>query len=97
MGNGRNLPDLSPATGSVVGGDLEKQGGQGVGGDAVAGAEGDGTAGFVAVPAGDDAVWIGHDRAVVEEQVDMVLGGEQRAHVAVEDEVGPHPALDRLL
>src|SRR5262249_43485666 len=97
MENGRNLLDLSPATGSVVGGDLDKQGGRGWGGDAAAGAEGDGTGRLVAVPAGDDAVCIGHDRAVVEEQVDVVLGGEQRAHVAVEDEVGPHPALDRLL
>src|SRR5262249_7082294 len=109
MGNGRNLLDLSPATGSVVGGDLEKHGGQGLSGGARAAAGSGGAGRSVAawagegrvrrggVPAGDDAVCIGHDRAVVEEQVDVVLGGEQRAHVAVEDEVGPHPALDRLL
>src|SRR5262249_58085522 len=77
--------------------DVDGRGGEARAGAAVAGAEGEGAGRLVAVPAGDDAVCIGHDRAVVEEQVDVVLGGQQRAHVAVEDEVGPHPALDRLL
>ena len=39
---------------------------------------------------------IRHDPAVVQEQVHVVLGGEKRAHVALEHEVGLHGPLDRL-
>ena len=46
---------------------------------------------------GDDAVRVGHDRAVVEEDVDVVLRGQQGADVALEDEVRLDRALDRLL
>jgi hypothetical protein len=49
------------------------------------------------VAAGDDAVGIGHDRAVVEEDVDVVLGGQQCTDVAGQDEVRLAGALDGLL
>ncbi|HJW22917.1 MAG TPA: hypothetical protein VJ506_10855 [Candidatus Limnocylindrales bacterium] len=47
--------------------------------------------------AGDDALGVGHDRAVVQEDVDMVLRGEERGDLALNDEVRLDPALDRLL
>ena len=43
---------------------------------------------LVVVTGGDDALRVGHDRPVVQEHVDVVLGCEQRTDVAVEDEVG---------
>src|SRR5439155_888634 len=46
-------------------------------------ADGHRPGGLVVVPAGDDALGIGHDRAVVKEHVDVVLGGQQRADVAL--------------
>ena len=45
---------------------------------------------------GDDPFGIGDDPAVVEEQVDVIFGGEKRAHVALEHEVRLHRPLDRL-
>ena len=47
--------------------------------------------------AGDDAGRVGHDPAVIQKDVDVVLGGQQPADVALEHEVRLHPALDRLL
>src|SRR5205823_7967163 len=60
-------------------------------------ADGHRPGGLVVVPAGDDALGIGHDRAVVEEHVDVVLGGQQRADVALQHEVRLPGALDGLL
>ena len=45
----------------------------------------------------DDPLRIGDDGAVVHEHVHVVLGREQRADVAVEDEVRLDGSLDRLL
>jgi len=41
-------------------------------------------------------VWIGHDATVVDEDVHVILGGEECADIALEDEVRLHRALDRL-
>jgi hypothetical protein len=49
------------------------------------------------VAARHDAFRVGHDGAVVEEEVDVVLRREQGADVAVDDEVRAVPVLDRLL
>ena len=51
---------------------------------------------LVVVPAGDDVLRIRHDRAVVEKDVDVVFRREQRADVALEDEVRAISELDRL-
>jgi hypothetical protein len=48
------------------------------------------------VPAGDDPFGVGDARVVVEEDVDVVFCGQQRADVAVPHEVRPAGALDRL-
>jgi hypothetical protein len=48
------------------------------------------------VAGGDDAGRVGNDAAVVEEQVDVVLGGEEGTDVAVEHEVRLHAPLDHL-
>src|SRR6266700_2625211 len=87
---------LAPSAGAVVGDDLFEHGGQGGGVERFPLTKGDGSGGLVVVAGGDDAFGVGHDRAVVEEQVDVVLGGEQRADVSLEYEVGLHGALDRL-
>lgn len=91
------LFDLSPAAGSVVRADLAQHGGEWSAGDGAVAVEGDRAGGLVVVAAGDDVVGVGHDGAVVEEQVDVVLAGQQCAHVTVEHEVGLHRAFDRLL
>ena len=52
--------------------------------------------GLVVVAAGDDALGIGNDRSVVQEDVDVVLRGQQCADVSLEHEVRLHPPLDRL-
>jgi hypothetical protein len=49
----------------------------------------------VAMSLVDDAARVGHG-GVVDEDVDVVLGGEQGANVAVEHEVGQRGALDRF-
>ena len=57
----------------------------------------DRTAGLVALAPGDDPLGVGDHAAVVEEHVDMVPGGQQRADIAIENEVRLDGALDRLL
>src|SRR4051794_22227894 len=56
----------------------------------------DGPRRLVVVPAGDDALGVGDDRAVVEEHVHVVLRGQQRADVAVKDEIRLDAPFDRL-
>ena len=46
---------------------------------------------------GDDALGVRDDGAVVEEDVDVVLGSQQRADVALKYEVRLDGPLDRLL
>ncbi len=53
-------------------------------------------ASLVAMTAGDGVLGVGDDGAVVEKDVDVVLGGQQRADIAVQDEVRAVTALDRL-
>ena len=65
--------------------------------DALALANADRPRGLVVVTGGDDPLRIGDDRPVVQEHVDMVLGGEQRTDVAVEHEIRLDRALDGLL
>ena len=55
---------------------------------------GDGARGLVVVPRGDDALWIRHDCAVVQKDVDVILGAHERANVAVHHKVGILAALD---
>jgi len=43
--------------------------------------------------AGDESFAMRDDRAVVEEDVGVILGGEQCANVALQHEVGQHAAL----
>ena len=88
--------DLSPAAGAVVRADLVQHGGQRRERDGCVAVEGDGAGGLVGVSAGDDVVGVRDDQAVVEEQVDVVLGGEEGAHVAVEREVRLNAAFDGL-
>jgi hypothetical protein len=52
--------------------------------------------GLVVVAAGDDALRIGNDRPVVQENVDVILRGQQCADVALEHEVRLYPPLDGL-
>ena len=89
--------ELAPAAGPVVRDDLLEHRQEGTLVDRIALAEGDGASRLVVVAGGDDALGVGHDGPVVEEDVDVVLGGEERADVAIEDEVGLDAALDRLL
>ncbi len=70
---------LAPAPGAVVGDDLLEHRSQGECVDRFTLADGHRTGGFVVVPAGDDSVRIGDERAVVEKDVDVVLGRQQRA------------------
>src|SRR5437868_1751755 len=87
---------LAPAAGTVVRDDLSEHRDQGALLDLLASAVGDRSCRLVGLTGGDDAVRIGDDAAVVEEEVDVILGGEQRADVALEDEVRLHAAFDRL-
>jgi hypothetical protein len=48
------------------------------------------------VTSGDDPVGIRNDGAVIQKHVDVVLGGQKRADVPVQDEVRQLGALDRL-
>ena len=54
-----------------------------------------GTCGGVPVSVVDEAVGVRNCR-VVEEEIDVIRGGQQRADVAFEDEVGLHGAFDRI-
>ena len=56
----------------------------------------DGSGGLVVVAAGDDALRIRNDRAVIKEDVHMIFGSEQCANIALEYEIGLDSPLDRL-
>src|SRR4051794_9657181 len=90
------LLQLAPTARAVIGDDLLEQRAQRLGIDLLALVVGDRSCRFVVVAGGDDALGVGDDAAVVEEQVDVVFGRQQRADVALEDEVGLHRSLDRL-
>src|SRR5512142_2953521 len=66
----------APAAGAVVCDDLSEHLGQSRRVDLIFAPESHCPRGLVVVPTGDDALRVGHDPAVVEEQVDVVLGGE---------------------
>ena len=87
---------LSPAAGTVVGDDLLEHGGEGGRVDRLAPANGHRAGGLVVVAGGDDRLRIRHDRAVVEEHVDVVLGRQQGTDVALQDEVRLPGSLDGL-
>src|SRR5262249_49934693 len=88
--------ELAPTSATVVGDDLFEHRGQRSGFDLVSLVDGDHPRRLVAVASCDDSFWVGDDRAVAEEEVDVVFGGEQRADGALEHEVGLNGALDRL-
>ena len=79
--------EFAPAASPVVGDDVLEHGAEGRPIDGLALAEGNGAGGLVVVASGDDPVGIRDDGAVVEEYVDVVLGREERADVALEHEV----------
>ena len=58
---------------------------------------GDCTGGLIVVSAGDDALWVGDDRAVVQEDIDPGLRRQQRADVTFERKIRLAGALDGLL
>src|SRR2546425_3969098 len=87
---------LAPPTGAVVGDDGLEEVHEGALVDDIALADLDRSRGQVPVALVDDALGIGRD-GVVDEHVDVVLGPEQRADVAVQGEVrlpGPLDGLD---
>lgn len=61
---------------------LLEHSGQGLAGDGVSCRNAIRSGCLVGVSAGDDPLGVGDDGAVEEEEVDVVLGGEQRADVA---------------
>src|SRR5207248_9619900 len=85
-----------PAAGAVVGDDLLEHGGEGGRIERFALTHGDGAGSLIVVPGGDDALGIGHDRAVVHKDVDVVLRRQQGANVAVQHEVRTVSAFDGL-
>src|SRR5215813_13269893 len=87
---------LPPATGAIVRDNLLEHCREGGGVDLLALPNCDGTGGLVVVSAGDDAVWVGHDPAVVQEDIDPVLSRQQRTDVAFERKVRLARALDGL-
>src|SRR5215211_8392280 len=88
---------LVTAAGAVVGDDVLEHGREGGGVDRLALADGHGTGELVVVAAGDDPLGIGgYAAAVIEEDVDVVLGRQQGANVALQDEVGLAGPLDGL-
>jgi hypothetical protein len=90
------LFDLAPATSAVVGDDLSEHLAESAGVDLLVLTYRDHAGGFVLVTACNDAFGIRNDRPVVEENVDVVLRGQQRADVALEHEIGLHPPLNGL-
>ena len=88
--------EFAPPPGTVVGDYLFEHGCEGsqVGGLSLS--ERNGSRCLVGLSGGDDPFWVGDDAAVVEEEVDVVLGRKEGADVSLEDEVGLHRALDRL-
>src|SRR5437763_6795986 len=89
--------DLAPAAGPVVGDDLPEHRHERGLVDRLTLAKRDRARGLVVVAGSDDALRVRDDPTVVEEDVDVVLGREQRADVSVTHEVRLHPSLDRLL
>src|SRR5262249_46733543 len=73
---------------------LLEQGGQGGGVDRFTLTDSHRAGGFVAVPSGDNAFGIGNHRAVVEKDVDVILGRQQGADIAFKYEVRTVGALD---
>src|SRR3712207_1036743 len=71
--------ELAPADGAVVGDDLLERGQERRRVDLLALTYSDGTSGGVGVAAGDDALRVRDDRAVVQKDVDMVPGRLQGA------------------
>src|SRR5580692_11618558 len=86
-GGGSAVLELAPAAGPVIRDDLPEHRGEGGRVDGLALADGHRAGGLVAVPAGDDAVRVRDDAAVVEEYVHVVLRRQQGADVAVQHEV----------
>src|ERR1022692_921803 len=90
------LLQLAPATSAVVGNDVPEHNGQSGRVDRLARLDGHCAGGGVVVASGDDPVGIRDDSAVVQEYVDVVLRREQRADVALQDEVRLAGAFDGL-
>jgi hypothetical protein len=76
---------VPPAT-SAVRDDLLEHRGEGGRVDLLALPNGDGAGGLVLVP-GRDALWVWHDRAVVEKHIHPVPGCQQSAHISFEREI----------
>src|SRR5579862_613065 len=88
--------EFAPAASAVVGHDLLEHRLQGPRLNVLSTPVGDRPRGCVVVTAGDDPVRIWDDRAVVEEKVDVILGGKQGTDIALEHEIRPVAPLDRL-
>lgn len=87
---------LAPATGAVVRDDLLEDGCKGGSVDLLALPNGDGTAGLVILSAGDHALWVRYNPAVVQENINPAFGRQQRADVAIERKIRQARALDGL-
>src|SRR5260370_31195511 len=87
---------LPPATGAIVRDNLPKHRREGGSVDSLTLPNGDGTRGLVVVSARDNAVWVRHNRAVIQEHIDPLLGRQQRADVSVKREIRLARALDGL-
>lgn len=72
------------STGAIVHDNLLEHDREGWRVDLLAPPNGDGTGGLVVVSARHDALWVGYDRAVVQEHIDPVLGRQQRTDVSIE-------------
>src|ERR1700745_4256786 len=85
---------LAQAAGQVVGNDLPEHRGESGRVDALSFAYGYGAGGLVVVTGRNDPVRVSDNAAVVKEYVDVILRRQQRADVALEDEVRLRGALD---
>ena len=85
---------LAPTAGAVVRNDLPEHFGQTRRVDGFAFAHGHGAGRLVLMAGGDDSRWVGGHSAVIEEDIEVVLGREQGADVALQYEVGTVGALD---
>src|SRR5215510_2656828 len=85
-----------PPTASVVADDLLEHRRQSRSVDRLAFVDSHGARRLVGVASSDDSFRIRHNASVVEKDVDVILGREKRANVAVEHEVRLDTALDRL-
>src|SRR5215831_16693693 len=88
--------ELAPAAGPVIGDDLPEHRTERGCVDPLALADGDRAGGLVVVTPGDDRLGIGDDGAVVEEDVDVVLRGEQGTDVVQQHEIRLAAPLDGL-